>query len=406
MSKWSSRFGSASTEQIDGFEVGELLVSLTDKSLVMFDDSTGRYRLLETVRAYARIMLAANGAAESMRTRHQAHYLALAEEAEPELTGADQVAWLERLEVEHDNLRAALEWSAGQPEGTESGLRISGALWRFWFVRGHLSEGQMHLERALGREGAQDRTAERAKTLNGAGNVLSRQGNYQEARSLYEQSLAICRELGDRPGVARALGNMGNLSQLEFDYAASESLHQESLTIRRELGDRWGVGVLLGNLGKNAYCIGDYSAATGFQEESLAIFKELGHQWGIANGVSNLGDLSLQQGDYAAARALQQESLAIFRDLGDRWGIAEALQGLAAAAGGQGHGERAARFWGAAEALREANGSPMDPEEREKHTLWMAAARESVGAEAFTAALAEGRAMTMNQAIESALEDS
>jgi predicted ATPase/class 3 adenylate cyclase len=397
---------SSSGDGIEDWEVLDLLTGLADKSLVGFEQRDGktRYGLLETVRQYGRDRLLESGENEAIRARHRDHFLSLAEQAEPELTGSNQVAWMERLEVEHDNLRAALEWSAREPGGAEAGLRISGAISRFWIIRGHLSEGRMHLERALGREDPQSRTKERAKALNGAGNILRWQGDYVAARTPFEESLEIRREIGDQLGVARSLGNLGLVSHMHGDYTTAQSLSEESLAISRKLGDRWGIALTLGNLGEYSYYAGAYAAARAFQEEALAIQRELNDQWGIANALKNLGDVAQEQGEYAAARAFQQESLTVFKELGDRWGIAEVLHGLGVAAGGQGHADRAARLWGAAEAIREANSTPMDPDEHRKHTLRVAAARESMGNKAFSAAWNEGRSMSMEKAIAYALE--
>ena len=184
-------------EGIEHRDVLDLLTSLADKSLVVpeQEDAQTRYRLLETVRQYARDRLEESGGSAAVRVRHRDYYLALAEEADPKLKGAEQAEWLQRLEEEHENLRAGLEWSLAEA-GTGGGLRLCGALQRFWWTRGHLSEGRQWCTRVLCKAGAEERTRERANVLNAAGVLAYYQGDYPAARALYEESLAIRRELG------------------------------------------------------------------------------------------------------------------------------------------------------------------------------------------------------------------
>ena len=194
-----------SGEGIEEWEVLDLLTSLVEKSLVPFEDqgAEARYRLLETVRQYARDRLLEAGQAEAVRDRHRDWFLALAEEAGPKLYGPEPGAWMDRLEREHDNLRAALAWSEAQEQG-EVGLRLGGALWWFWHVRGYWTEGREHLAGMLALPGAEARTMARAGVLVSAGMLARRQGDYRAERALAEESLAICRELGDKSGIADA----------------------------------------------------------------------------------------------------------------------------------------------------------------------------------------------------------
>jgi non-specific serine/threonine protein kinase len=187
------------------------------------------------------------------------------------------------------------------------------------------------------------------------------------------------------------------------DHAAARPLFEESLAIRRELGDRQGIAESLNNLGEVAQAQGDHAAARALHEESLAIRRELGHRWGIAVSLNNLGTVAWAQGDHAAARALYEESLAIKRELGDKKDLAECLEGLAKVAGAQGQPQRAARLLGAAEALREAIGAPLPPADRSDHERSVAAARAALGEEGFGAAWEGGRVSSLEQAIEYAL---
>jgi tetratricopeptide (TPR) repeat protein len=308
-----------------GLDVVEGVAALVDRSLLRREDRTAdepRFGMLETIREYGLEQLEACGEAAEIRRRHAAHYLALAEAAEPELTGPRQAAWLDRLEAEHDNLRAALRWAVEQGEA-ELGLRLGGALWRFWYVRGYLTEGRERLAELLAAAGAPGQTAARARALRGLGIVAEAQGDYAVARRHYEEALALMRELGDRRGIALSLNNLGDVARDRGDYAAARALHEESLAIGRELGDRAIAWIL----------------------ESFAM-------------------LALREG---ATR------------------------------------NRAARLLGAAEALREAIGAPLSPGERPDHDRAVAAVRGELGEEAFAAARAEGRAMTLEQAITCAL---
>jgi predicted ATPase len=353
-------------EAIEAVAVLDLLGQLSDKSLVQVEDAVdeARYRLLETIRQYGAEKLRGAGEEGALRARHRDWYLALAEEAEPELRGPRQGEWLVRLAEEHENLRAALVWTSEQEEG-EAGLRLGAALWWFWMVRGYMTEGRARLATLLGSAGAAARTAARARALNGAGALAQCQGEYEAARALYEESLAIRRELGDQHGIADSLNNLGILASDQGEYEAARALYEESLAIRRELGN----------------------------------------QQGIAGSLNNLGNVAYSQGEYEAARALNEESLAICRELGDQRGIAYGLEGVAAAAGAQGQPERAALIFGAAEALREVLGAPLTPSDRAEYDRYVAAARAALDEAAFAAAWAEGRALPLDQAIAIALDE-
>jgi predicted ATPase/class 3 adenylate cyclase/Tfp pilus assembly protein PilF len=425
----------------------ETLESLVGKSLVKQTEAHGQPRLvmLETIREYARDRLIAAGEAERVRERHRVCFLALAEEAKPKLMGAEQAEWLRRLDEEHDNLRSALEWSLIGPS-SRGGLRLCGALQRFWWARGYLSEGRESCARILGKKGAQEPTQERAKALKTAGVLAYQQGDYPAARALDEESLAIHRLLGDRRGIAGSLNNLGLVACDQGDFSAAKALHQESLAIMRdvgdrkgiansvnnlgnvafdqgdfflsrklyeeslaiarELGDREGVARVLGNLGNVAKHEGDLFSARALHEESLAIKRELGYRQRIASSLNSLADLDLDQGNLASAQALYREALAIGRELGERLRIAFSLEGLAAVFDLLGRAPRAARIWGAAERLRTESGSPLPPKDRPVYDRRVAAARAALGDDAaFDRAWQEGGALTLEQAIEIALDE-
>ncbi|MEO8345372.1 MAG: tetratricopeptide repeat protein [Betaproteobacteria bacterium] len=466
-------------------DVFDLLSSLVDKNLVMAEEreSSSRYRLLESMRQYARDRLLESGGGDQWRNRHLAHFVAFAEAAAPHLAGAEEQEWLDRLETEHDNLRSALVWSATPGGEAAGGLRMAGALYRFWYVRGHLGEGRRWFTELLA-DVPLVRDAARAMALNGAGVLAWQQADSSEAHTLFQESLAIWRELGNRRGISDALGNLGmiaynhgdyptartrleeclaikrelgeqrgiagsmiNLGAVaseQGDYAAARSLYEQSLAIFRNLGDRRGVATLLTNLGNMALSTGDNRAARQFfndgleiqrqladrssiavslnnlgrvarqendldaarllVEESLTIRREIAVPRGIAESLSDLGNIAFDQGDIATARALQRESLAIRRDVSDRWGIAVSLEGLGVVALALAKPYHAARVWGAAEVLRKEIGTPLTPAELSRFDGQVAAARARLGAAAFDRAMQEGRAMTLEQAVQCGMD--
>jgi predicted ATPase/class 3 adenylate cyclase/Tfp pilus assembly protein PilF len=408
--------------------------SLVDKSLMYVAEGAGgepRYGMLKMISEYAWEKLqegdgTTRGERKEMQRYHTLCFMRLAEEAEPELTGTDQGKWLGRLEDEHENFRAALRWAreAGDQRGDEPtegsmgpdieepetgaevtlepweiGLRTAGALWRFWYVRGYFSEGREQLEALTAKDIARVQPywqASRAKGLNGAGVLAEQQGDYQAARRLFQQSLALRRELGDKRGVAASLNNLANIAHEEGDLLTSRSLHEESLALKRELGDKRGMGYSLHNMGNVAHRQGDYEAARRMYQESLDLRRELGDKWGVSaslNGVAvalqalgdyetastlyrkslalkrelgdklgiamsltNQGTLSQTQGDYETARSLYQESLALKREIGERRGIAYALDGLGNVAIEQGDYQAARLLHAESLAIRRALG--------------------------------------------------
>jgi tetratricopeptide (TPR) repeat protein len=319
-------------------EVWELMMRLIDKSLVVMEGEMGRYQMLETLREYGRERLQEAGEAEETREKHLEFFLGLAERAEEELQGAQQREWLERLGREQDNFRVALSY--GLEREPEKALKLAAALWRFWDIHSNFTEGRSWLERAL-EKGMSAPASVRAKALNGAGVLALRQGDYETAQALLQESLAIRQALGDQLGIASSLNNLGNVAWVQGDYERAKALYEESLTIYRTLGNQCGVASSLTNLGNIAWSRGDHEEARALYEESLTIFRKLGSQWGIASSLNSLGAVALVQGNYERAKMLLEESLAIYRDLGDQWGIAFSLNNLGNLALMQGDYERA-----------------------------------------------------------------
>jgi len=505
------------------------LAALVDKNLVrgLVADGTPdgelRLGLLETIRAFGLERLAAEGEAEARRRRHAAYYLVLAEEAKPRLHGPDQVAWLARLEREGNNLRATLRWALENAE-VATALRLAGALWYWWSVRGHLSEGRRWLHEALR---ATDVAATGDVTdvlawaaLVGAATLAIEQGALAAAAALCARGIALPRAHGERSGLAAALNAQGLLDRLQARYAGAAACHEEALTLARETGDRVaeaaalaglavaasltgdaaqgmilaeqvlalaralgdvrGIAEALGGqvlqamnvganeraemLGEEALTLfralgdsghvaeilwalgvavqqrGDYARAATYLEESLALRRERGDEHSAATSQATLGVVALNAGDLPRARALLDEALATSGRLDDRWGrammltmlghveLAEGavdraqalleeggnlfqaignplylpwrLDGLAGVATARGQAERAAQLCGAGEALRTRLGSAVPPLHPVGYERALATARAALGDDVFAAAVATGRALSVETVFE------
>lgn len=563
-------------DPLEKWAVLDLLTSLVEKSLVVYEESEGRYRLVETMRQYARDRLQEAGETAALRGRHRDFFAALAERAGPELFGSEQTIWVRRLEREHDNLRAALAWSLESGDG-EAGLRMGGSLWRFWHIQSYAEEGRERLAAALAQAGtgsgtclhaqaldgaavlsmraARDLAAAQAHyeemlaighdlgdrkvtgtALNGLGHVALLRGDRRGAHALFEQGLGLAREVGHTWEAAFALHCMGYLFVLQGECDTAWPLLEESLAIRRGRGDLWSVywtlsvmaivaeergdytlaralleecvticrelrkspelRVLRGlantariqgdfatarahyeemraiscekshrvDLASSVYGLGwvaineeDFGAARSCFEETLRIGHETGEEWLIAASLEGLGEVARYQGDDAAAcsfheeclarwrepegrgvspgfhfhvwpltaggsllglgrvaqkqgdteraAALYRESLVRYRKTSRKPEIARSVEALASLIGVQGQPERAGRLFGAAEAFREAAGAPIPPGDRVDYERAVAAVLAALGEEAFSAARAEGRAMTLKHAIAYALDE-
>jgi tetratricopeptide (TPR) repeat protein len=356
----------------------------------------GRYHLLETIRQYAREKLLASGEAKAIRDRHLEFFRSFAEEAEPRLRGAEQLAWLQRLEAEHDNLRIALAWSSESREAT-TGLRLAGALWLFWDIHSHQSEGLARLEELLAITGK--RTLTRAKALCGAGLFRYRRGEFEAARTLLQESLSICRELGDKHGSASSLSRLSSVAYTQGKYAESLLFTDESLALYREMDDWWGIAHMLNGKGELARLQGDYEAAERFYEESLALSRELGDQFGMCIVLHNLAYVVQHQGDYKRAAMLFKEGLILCQQVGEKVSAALAVAGLAGIAGLTGQPERAARVFAAAQAALDAFGIVLDVVDRSDLDRDIQTVRSQMNETSFSNAWAEGRTLTMEQAI-------
>jgi non-specific serine/threonine protein kinase len=383
------------------------VASLVDKSLVRQSEQTygdeAQFCMLETIREYGLECLATSGESEALQQRHAAFYLALAEEAEPELKGSWQAAWLERLEREHGNFRLALQWAKEEGKA-ELGLRLCGALVRFWMVRNHFREARGWLEGFLDLAETEGASASvQAKALLGLGSITRALGDYVTAGLFCERSLVLYRELDDKRGIANSLTTLATAVFEQDNNQRGVQLLEESLALRRELQDKWGIAISLNNLGTIAYKEGDYERARVFYEESLILRQELEDKQGLAISLNNLGAIAHLQGDYARAKSLTAESLTGFQRLGDRAGTAHCLEGLAESLVAEGQLQRAARLLGAAITVRQAANAPVPPHYRADYEAIIASMRDSLGEAAYNAHLAQGQMMSLDEAVAYAL---
>ena len=298
-----------------------------------------RFTMLETVREYGLERLKESGEEEETRRRHADYFLSTAEEGELGLRGPRQKLWLGRLELEHDNIRAALEWSINGGE-IDVGVRLAGTMWWFWYIAGYRSEGGRWLESVL-QKGRSASASARLKALLYLGGTQSRGGNFVKEIELGEESLELARELGSQEDIAFALGlvGMGKCGLGEYDEGMK--LIEESMTLARELDDKWVTASLLNIPAIIALNTGDYGRAKKFLEESLTLFRELENDWSIANSLKTLGSVMLYEGDYDRAKGLLEEALTLFRGMGSKGSITETILLLGRVALQQGEYDRA-----------------------------------------------------------------
>ncbi len=309
----------------------EGLESLVTQSLLRQEEGADgpRFFMLETIREFSAEQLAASGEGEAVRGAHGAYFLDLAERAEPELTGPAQAEWLERLEADHDNLRAALAWLI-KHGGPEEELRLVASLWRFWWVRGHLSEGRQWFEQVL----ARDQNASpliRAKARNGAGALAETQGDLDLAATWHEEALVFAREAGDRIEIARSLDFLGYVADSRGQLEEAVRLFQEAVPLRREVGDKRAIATSLYNLSEIAILQSDHFKAEELLGEALDIFRELKDTRSICIGLEAYGRIEHDRGNHQRAAQLYREALDAGQSLGDKDFTALNLSNLARA---------------------------------------------------------------------------
>ena len=391
---------------VEESELLNLVSSLVDKSLVVAEtDAEGRVRY-QDARAgqavrYGRgwrragpTMPSGSGTPRSSST--------LAESAEPELKGAAQEEWLERLEAEHDNFSAALSWALERGEG-ELGLRLSAALVEFWHLHVHHNEARRWLEGTLAKEGGSP--SARMKALERASFMAWEEGDYERAVTLGEEALTLARGLGDEAGAASALSNLGSVAMSRMDIGRASTLLEEAVALWRESGDDWGLAHALYRLGLVTVVQRDPDRAMARHEESLALAQKAGNEVGMLQALG-LGALAaLVGGDFRQADALAKATIEKSRRLGIGHYAASCLAIFGASATLQGQPVRAVRLLGAEDSLRKAMGIPRMPVELAFYEPYVAATRDQLDEAAWEAAWQEGRAMGLDEAIDYALSE-
>ena len=345
--------------------IANKLASLVDQSMLQqahAPDGEPRFVMLESLREYALERLSARGREWGvLRQRHARYFTALAESAEPHFEGAEQAAWLDRLEREHDNLQAALGWCCSSAQEAQVGLKLAGALWQFWLVRGYVNEGRMWFTRLLAVAMAQPDLT-RARALNGAGFLHWAWGDYVQARARLDESLATYRTLGDVHGTAWVLNHLGHVALAQNELARALELVQESLGLFRSLGSEWNIAWDLLNLGDILRLQGEETRAIAHYAASLELFRKVGDPRGTAWCLDHLGRLAHGHHDPERAMTLLIESLGLFRSLGDRRSIAWVLSHLADVALAQEDAQQAQVFHNESQALfREIVSLPSAP---------------------------------------------
>jgi non-specific serine/threonine protein kinase len=389
-------------------EVPELLASLVNKSLALAaprDDGSMRYRLLETLRQFGWEQLGAGGEREAVRQRHASYYLDRAETAARYLHGPDQATWLDRLERDHDNLRAALAWAIEWQDGA-LGLRLAASLWDFWYYRGHFSEGRALLAAALALPTGPDQDVVRARVLHGEGTLARSQGDFVAARAASDAAVAIARRLGDRHLLAKLLTSLGFVARAQQDYGTARAALEEGLPLAREVGDSRDTAVALHHLGLLALeADRDYAAAWSLNEQSLELFRRSGNRRMVGIVLWALARVARARGDPAGARALLADALTALREVGDPMIVLMVLHTLAATEALAGRPERAVQVLAAATAMEERLGARVWPVLLDERDAWLGQARQALGAPGFARAWSTGQAMRGEEALADALAD-
>jgi predicted ATPase/DNA-binding winged helix-turn-helix (wHTH) protein len=429
-----------------GIDLFEGLSSLVDKNLVQRVDraeAEPRFAMLETIREYALERLTESGEQSATRRAHAAYFLVLAEEGNPELSPADRARWLVQCDVEIDNFRFALDWLFLTSD-LDWSLRLCVALFRFWDMREHLTEGRARLETVL-RLAGDERPRERARvshfigalataqgdypaaehfleqsltlyeelsdqsgiaaSLNALAVLARDRGDYSSAQSNFERSLACWRMLSDRLAIARCLHNLANVVKVRGDYPRARWALREAADIFEELGDRSGAAWSINQQGDIARAQGDMTAARELYQRALSAFREAGDPWGSARSLTDLAYIDCEQGDHLAAHAACREALEIFAGLGHRRGMARALEGSACLALAQGHAERALKLAAAAAHLRQLISAPLHQAEQAKLDQALLPAWKSLSEVEGKRAWTEGSTMSLEKAIQYSLEE-
>lgn len=428
----------------DSTSVLNYLQTLYESSLIVSTELQGakRFRFLEPIRQMAEVQLTPDERRDCER-RHALFFLSFAERAAPELLQKNQAEWLDNLQTEADNLRAAIRWSVATVD-PEVGLRLMASLWRFNEIRGYLNEGRERAAQVLAIAGTERLPALRSKALSGAGMLAYRQGDFDAAKQLFEDSLKIEEALGNQEGISDALNDLGNVSRMNGDYLRARELYvrtlaieeqsgnrrkiavakfnlgsvafstgqneeavrllNESLTGFRDCGNEWESGFPLNSLSQVAVAVGDYPLAFQYGEKSLSVRRKVADTKGIADALRTLSWASIEAADFVAARQHLAESISLARGLGDKRGISETLELFALMYCRCGEVTRSIELFAAAERIRQGYSYAPPPVRISEREDALATAKQSVGEEKYASAWRQGAALALSDAIESALE--
>jgi predicted ATPase/class 3 adenylate cyclase len=385
-----------------GMEAFDGIASLFDKSLLTRDEraTEARFTMLQTIREYARERLAAAGELDDLMRRHAAYFFSLAAEAGRHLAGPDQREWLDRLEREIDNLRAAFS-RHGHGEMLDEALSAAGAIWRFWQLRGHFAEARSLFERLLAQPGGG--TASRARALTGAGGIAYWQSDFATMARHYREAREVLESVGSASDLAEALYNESYVPLLVGgDFDGARELIGRAIELYRESGNAVGAAEAQSLLGFAHYFEGDTERAIPFQEEAIATFRAAGARWHLSDNLMGLGGMYAQVGDWQRAVEAIRESLATADELGIEIGLAMVFEFVGAAAAWLGDAELASRLMGKADEMRERLGGSA-PSVFAQRDRYLAKVREELGDRLFEQLLAEGRRLSKEDAVALAL---
>jgi len=391
-------------------DVLELLARLVDKSLVVVDDGPGpdrRYRLLETIRQYAQSRLVQLGEAATLGNAHFDYFLTLARRAEPKIVGADQVSWLNRLDLEHDNLRTAIDRGFADVARRRDVLTLATSLWWFWTKRGHFAEGRQRLERAL--EANQQAPGDlRARALVGLVHLASFQGDAEGTRAMTARALVAARQAGDLWSEAYALAYTAVQEAERGEFARSKDLGLEAYATVGRCTSPFAfqpLGLSLRVLAYSALQEGDLARAGRTFEETIAVLRDAGETWALGIILSDLAALRVIEGHVADAEACANEALTFCRSLRDRRGVGWCLQSLAMLDTTAGRARRAAWLYGAADALLQSVGATEQVTFSRAQDRYLTLSRDAIGEFAFRAAYDAGRSMPVTHIMDAESAD-
>jgi non-specific serine/threonine protein kinase len=384
----------------------DLLTSLVQKSLVVYDEDEqgrGRYRLLETVRQYGRDRLLESGETDIVRDRHLGFCVELGERAEPHLRSREQLQWLELLESEHDNLRAALNWSL--ESDAPAGSRLATAILWFWIFRNNWKEGSHWLEALLTQAEGAEAGGLRAGLLAGQSILAYSQGDLKSCDAFLQECLPLAQATANRRVMALALAGESHLAATRQEFERAIAVSQEGLALAREVNDRWLQAWNLLFLGAMSLLNGDEVQAEQCWSEGLLLAEALGERSLTGWFLFYMGGLALQRREFTQAKALLKRGLMLNWELGLKAQIAPCLEGIAAVFGATGQPWLGVQLLGAAAALRETVHCPIKPIDQRSYDGEVIMARADLAEAKFAVAWAEGEAMPLGQAMSVALEE-